>query len=129
MKASLRKFERLCKKKDFQLLFKEGDFIIQHPIKAQFLFINNNESFIKVAFAVPSRKIKKATTRNYIKRVLRESYRKQKYVLYNCIKNCSLYVSFIFIADTPCNYSQIEKTMLSLLEEIKKNYYFHINKL
>ena len=72
MDASFSKKERLCKKKDFDLLFNAGKSLFHNFLKAQLFFLDSEKPEIKVAFAIPSKKIKRAVDRNYLKRIMRE---------------------------------------------------------
>ncbi len=122
MRYTLPKAERICKKDEFRLLFTQGKTIVQYPLKAYYLFIENNEPIVKVAFAVPKNKIKKATYRNYIKRIMREGYRKNKYIILEHLKQQTLLVAFVFISDQPVDYHIMEQNLCLILQEIKQRY-------
>lgn len=127
MKYTLPKAERICRKDEFRLLFTQGKTIVQYPLKAYYLFVEDNEPIVKVAFAVPKNKIKKATIRNYIKRIMRETYRKNKYILLEHLKQHALLVTFVFISDQPINYHLMEQNLCLILQEIKQRYLSQAN--
>jgi ribonuclease P protein component len=122
MRYTLPKAERICKNDEFRLLFTQGKTIVQYPLKAYYLFIENNVPIVKVAFAVPKNKIKKATCRNYIKRIMREGYRKNKYIILEHLKQQTLLVTFVFISDQPVDYHKMEQNLCLILQEIKQRY-------
>lgn len=63
----------LVYKKDFDNLFKKG-----HRLHSQhFTLVCDTAPSLKVAFVAPKKHIKKATDRNYAKRITREITRKQ----------------------------------------------------
>lgn len=122
MDASFSKNERLCNAKDFNFLFSKGKSLFHFPVKAQYVFVASTTPEIKVAFAVPAKKIKKAVHRNYIKRVFREIYRKNKQPLYDVIDKYTIFITFIYVSDEKLSYHQIEPTLLLLLQQIKEEY-------
>lgn len=127
MRYTLPKAERICKKEDFRLLFSQGKTIVHFPLKAYYLFFDHNEAIAKVAFAVPKNKIKKAICRNYIKRIMREAYRKNKYIILNYLKQQTLLVTFVFISDELIDYHSMEQNLCLILHEIKHHYLSQVN--
>jgi ribonuclease P protein component len=81
-------FERIKSKKYFELLFsKEAKVIHEKNILAKWAIIPKDDACLaKVAFVVPKRICKKATERNYFKRILKESYRTSKHNLIEGLK-------------------------------------------
>lgn len=70
------KKERLVKTKDFRKAYKEGSFFKKDGFV---VYVRPNDLAVnRIGFSIPSRKVKLATRRNRIRRVLRESYRKNK---------------------------------------------------
>lgn len=127
MRFTLPKAERICKKDEFRLLFTQGKTIVHFPLKAYYLFVDQNKPIAKVAFAVPKNKIKKATCRNYIKRIMREGYRKNKYIILEHLKQQTLLVTFVFISDQPIDYHSMEQNLCLILQEIKEHYLSQVN--
>ncbi len=122
MRATFKKNERLCKKSDFQILFNEGKNIVIFPVKAFYFYIksNPNDTNIKVAFSVSSKKIKKAVERNYIKRIMREAYRKNKQILYQSLNQVYVFINFIYLTDEKYTYANLEKVLCLTLHAIKE---------
>lgn len=122
MDASFPKKEHLCKKKDFDFLFKNGKSAYHSFLKAQYVFLTTNTPEVKVAFAVPAKKIKRAVDRNYIKRIMREVYRKNKFLLKESLHHKSIYITFIFLTNKIVDYKQMETVLLVLLQQIQEKY-------
>ena len=75
------KGERLCNYHQIQKLFQEGNSLKKYPIKLLYLAVDSQEINNQVLISVPKRKVRRAVHRNRIKRLIRESYRKQKSLL------------------------------------------------
>lgn len=121
-KNTFKKKERLKSKKIIEQLFKSGEIIHQYPFKV--LFINsidqNTEYQAQIAISVSKRNFKKAVDRNYIKRKIREAYRKNKINLYNHLieNDQKLSIFVIYTANRDLHYTEIEKSMQLLIEKI-----------
>jgi len=76
----LGKEDRLKSRTSIDLLFKKGKSFSNFPFKI-FWMQAEGDHLLQTAFSVSSRNFKKATDRNRIKRVMRESYRLQKNTL------------------------------------------------
>ncbi len=92
-------FERIKNKKYFELLFsKEAKVIHEKNILAKWAIIPKDDACLaKVAFVVPKRICKKATERNYFKRILKESYRTSKHVLLEASADLNHTVLILFL--------------------------------
>lgn len=126
MDASFTKKEHLCKKKDFDLLFIAGKSLYLSFLKAQVIFFDSEKPEVKVAFAIPSKKIKRAVDRNYLKRIMREVYRKNKHLLMDSLQGKSIYITFIFLTNELVHYKQMEEVLLLLLQQIHRKYLSNI---
>lgn len=122
MAHSFPKTERLTSKKEISELFTKGSFFVVYPLKV--LCIHEDlfqASLPKVLTTVPKRSFKKATDRNFIKRRIREAYRKQKHTLIAAshretpsIKN----LGFIYIAKELSSFHEIESAMIKALSKL-----------
>jgi len=75
---------------------------------------------IRLLIAVPKKNIKKAVDRNYIKRIIRESYKINK----ACICNLILYpidIILIYNKTTLTEFNELKIELLTLFEMIYKN--------
>lgn len=81
MRYTLAKEEKLKSRKLIERLFAEGTRINSFPLQLIYLPINHSDVFPnKVGFSVPKHTVKMAVSRNRIKRLMREVYRKNKYL-------------------------------------------------
>ncbi len=120
--------ERIKSKKDFELIYSEGEILFSssNKLKAAILIRNEKkEAVLKAAFAV-SRKNGNAVWRNRVKRLLRESFRINKEMLRTEI---DLQKKFLLIVFSPNSINQmnykkiflkdIMNDVIDLLNQIK----------
>src|SRR5687768_12587610 len=80
---TFKKTERLCSKKDIELLYSKGRSKFNHPLKVYWLSNQFDGPFpARLVISVPKRLFKKAHERNRIKRQIREAYRLNKSSFY-----------------------------------------------
>jgi ribonuclease P protein component len=117
-----KKEERLCSKKTIEKLFAEGVSFLSYPIKIIFLETEITSSFpIQSGFAASKKNFKRAVKRNRIKRLMRESYRLKKHILYDSLDEKQFAIFFVYIGKELPKQDKIDKAMskaISLL--IKK---------
>jgi ribonuclease P protein component len=78
-KFTLKKAERLKRRKIIEQLFGEGRAVTAFPIRVQFKMVDELLAVsLQAGFSVSSRNFKRAVDRNRIKRLMREAYRLQK---------------------------------------------------
>lgn len=120
MRATLSKEEKLKSKKLIEELFDKGNSLSVFPIRMIYLQSNHPSDYpVKAAFSVSKRKFGKAVDRNRVKRLLRESYRKNKSVLYDNLQH-KYVIMFTFIDEKHYKYVEIEGKMILLLEKFLK---------
>ena len=118
---SFPKSEKLKSLKLFEKLFENGNSLNKFPVKLLWIPVKSeNNSPVKVGFAVSSRKIKLAVKRNRIKRLMRESYRLNKQALIDsCIKKeIGLAVVFLFNGNEPISYVETKEKIILLLQRL-----------
>lgn len=120
MRFTFGKEEKLKSRKQIERLFAEGNMVKEFPILMKFLKIDDNDFPIKAAFSVPKRNFKLAVDRNRIKRLLRETYRLNKYILLNNIEG-NYVIMFIYTDKSEWNYTDLEEKMILLLNKFLKN--------
>jgi ribonuclease P protein component len=101
-KFGLSTAEKIKGRKDFEELFLKGNTIFSSKKKIKAIYIIekcSEDRGIKVAVAV-SRKSGNAVWRNRVKRLLRESYRLNKHILFDKTKDFSSFIRIIF---SPCS--------------------------
>lgn len=107
--GKFRKSEHLLKSKEFQTVYNKGrssrnDYIILY-------YIARNTALTRIGFAISSRKIRLATTRNRLKRLLREAFRRSKGRLKS---GHDLVVAFSRAPRGETTYSEIEEKFLKV---------------
>lgn len=114
----LRKNEILSKSREIETLFRQGKKIVGNSLVLQFLKLNGAER--KVAFIISS-KIKGAVKRNFIKRRLKEIYRRNKELFPRGY-------SYLLYAKENAkdwkNFSDLRASILQLLEKMPRTLSF-----
>lgn len=128
-RQTFKREERLKSKKLIEQLFKDGKIIHHYPFKVLYKY---NSAFkfsypAQFAVSVSKKNFKKAVDRNYIKRKIREAYRKNKSGFYDSLlaNDQKAYFFVIYTAKTDISFIEIENSMQLLLKklfkEIKQN--------
>ena len=115
------KAERLSSKVVIDKLFETGKPFNCSPFKVIWLETTENESPVQILISVPKRLFKRAVDRNRLKRLIREAYRKNKYLLYNQLKEKKMLVMFIFTSRTILEYKEVEEKMIVTLQRLITN--------
>ncbi len=123
---TFRKHERLNSKLLIGSLFADGGSIFLHPYNITFLETHNcGGPPVQIMISVPKRNFPSAVNRNRIKRLIRESYRKNKYIVcdhYEKKTNTQLIISIVYLAKTIEPYSEVERKLILILQRlINKN--------
>lgn len=136
-----RKAERLCSKKQIELLFEGGasKSMTAFPLRAVFRFIpneaaqnnkkaeliNNNvntvDAQVQLLISVPKKFFKRAVKRNRIKRQIREAFRKNRSLLNTVLasyKDKQLLIAMIWLDDKLYSSIQIEQRVCHLMKRI-----------
>ncbi|MCY2686513.1 ribonuclease P protein component [Salinimicrobium sp. TH3] len=116
MDESFGKKEKLKSKIVIDSLFAEGNSVKKYPLRLVYLPLeNSSENVNKVAVSVPKRSFKRAVDRIKLKRLMREAYRKNKYlVTSNLYKNYAL--MFIYTGRDIWNYAELLRSSEELLK-------------
>ncbi len=125
MKFTLGKQERLKSRKLIKRLYEEGESVKVFPLKMMYLQTKHDSNYpSRAGVSVPKRNFKLAVDRNKIKRLMRETYRKNKYIVYDAIDKPYVYM-ISYLAKDEWEYASLEKKMIKLLQvfvdEIKTN--------
>ena len=119
MKYTLGKEEKLKSTRLIEALFSSGSRINAFPLQLVFLQVSHQSSFpIQVGFSVPKRTIKLAVNRNRIKRIMREVYRKNKYLFSENLQNEYIFM-FIYTATKEMTYIEVEMSLKNINEKFK----------
>ena len=123
MKNTLGKQERLKSKKIIERLYKEGSSVKAFPFRMMYLQTEHTSDFpAQVGVSVPKRNFKKAPDRNRIKRLMRETYRLQKEIVYNNLeKPCVFMISYIGREEWKYEelYAKMEKLLTLFINDVK----------
>lgn len=101
---------KLKSKKRIGQLFDEAESVKAFPLLLIYKTDESLETPFQVGFSVSKRNFKKAVDRNRIKRLLREYFRKNKY-LFTLAEEKQFLFMFIFIGKTMPSYQDVEKAM------------------
>ena len=118
MNQKFPKTEKLKRKKIIELLFAEGQSVKAFPLILMFKKVSLPEKVaVQAGFSVPKRNHKLAVTRNRIKRLMREAYRKNKQEFK--IEGGTFAFMFIYVGKEMVPYGEMERLMQKIIE--KKN--------
>ena len=101
---------KLKSKKRIGELFESGKSVKAFPLVLVYKTDEHLDTPFQIGFSVSKRNFKNAVDRNRIKRLLREYFRKNKYLFTLAGENQFLFM-FIFTGKKMPNYSDIEKAM------------------
>jgi ribonuclease P protein component len=121
MRQSFRKAERLKSSKVVKQLFSKANSFLVHPFKVNWIIGEEKEKYpAKILIGVSRKNFRKATERNRLKRLIREAYRKNKYLLYQHLtdRHSSCNFSVIYIGRSEEDNSVIEKKIIILLQRL-----------
>jgi len=117
MRNTFRKEEKLKKKKLITELFTTGKSISVFPLKLVYLEMDHESNYkIQAGVSVSKRNFKRAVDRNRIKRLMRETYRKNKYLIYNSEDTKKHIFMFIYQGKNEESYQVVEERMIKLIE-------------
>ena len=109
------KKERLCSNSDIERLFEQNNYFIHEEIKVYWNFVLSEENNIEALFSVPKKIIPKAVNRNKIKRIIKESFRKNKSLIKNTNK---LHLGFIYLSPEIPNFNSLEEKIKVILQRL-----------
>ncbi len=119
MSFKFSKEEKLKSEKQIQAIFDKGSSITVYPLKLLFLETTIPGAKIQVGVTAPKKNFKRAVHRNRIKRLLRESYRLNKHLIFNKIEG-SYALMFLYLGKEIPSYDVIEGVMIKILKKLLK---------
>lgn len=120
-RETFHKSERLCSQKTIGRLFEEGHVFYCTFFKIVWCFTSSDQgSPAKVAISVSKKGFRLAVTRNLIRRRIKESYRKNKFKLYDFLATSGSKVVFIIIYRDGAiqDYPSIERSVKEMLDKL-----------
>lgn len=120
-KFTLKKVERLKRRKVIEKLFSEGRAVTSFPIRVQYKMDDPLLTVsLQAGFSVSSRNFKKAVDRNRIKRLMREAYRLQKAPLEQALqtKQQKLALFLIYTGKELPKYALVQEKIEVVLKKL-----------
>jgi len=123
---SFPKYERICKNNDIQSLFEKGTGFSSYPYRVVYLFrpVGDKPVTCRLLISVSKKRFHHAVDRNRVKRLIRESWRKNKSQLYEtCTKNTiSVDVALVYTATVIHSYEEMYKKTAKAVNELVRRY-------
>ncbi len=111
------KREKLKSKKIIEQVFREGRSITRYPLRLIYLETPlPRDTPIQAGVTVSRRAFKKAVSRNRIKRLMRESYRLNKGLVFNNIEGNFAFL-FLYLGKEMPTFKALDKGMQTLLQQ------------
>jgi ribonuclease P protein component len=120
MELNFPRKEKLKSKKLIERLFAEGKGVSNYPIKL--IYLKTELPFdvpFQTGVTVPKRNFKSAVHRNRIKRLMRESYRLNKALIFNNSEGDFAFL-FVYLGKEMPDYSLVEENLIAALHKFKK---------
>lgn len=118
--STFKKSERLYLNSSIENLFKKGDAIKIKPYKIIYKKNNLKNGLNRVLITVPKKVQPQAAKRNKIKRLIKEAYRKNKYILLS--KEIStkqgLDIAIIYLSSDIPDYEETESKIILTLQRL-----------
>lgn len=111
---------KLCSKKKIDETYQNGAQIKSFPFYAKYQLDASTKSLFQIVFVVPKKKFRLATTRNKIRRYIREAIRHEKQVLENAleVKQLKISVFLLYSGETELNLPDTQNAMRKLIKKI-----------
>lgn len=127
MNETFGKKEKLKSAKLISQVFAQGNSLTVFPLKLVYLRLaehdtpnsTKNNSLILTGVTVPKRNFQKAVERVHLKRLMREAYRKNKYLVYDDNTATHAFM-FLYLGKEKADYHRITAAMQSLLQRFVK---------
>ena len=123
-KQDFPKHERICKENDIQALFSKGKGFSVYPFRVvvRFLPCTGGPVTVRLLASVSKKRFHHAFKRNRVKRLMRESWRKNKAPLYEICQrdNISADVALVYVATVIHSYEEMFKKTRKAVQEIVK---------
>ena len=122
MKPVFLKNERALSKNTIDKLYQSGARIHSRSFTLIWNKAAGNASQIRLLISVPKKNIKKSVDRNYVKRIVRESYKTNKSLIYNLIL-IPIETILVYNKSTLPEFNKLKVELLTLFEVLHKKIY------
>lgn len=120
------KEERVTGEKRIEFLFTNGRSFISYPLRVIFVERTSQACSCNasVFISVPKKRLKSAVKRNQTKRLMRETYRLNKYLLdpLFATDNRCMDIAFVYVKNEVSEYGEMEKAIKKALREISTRF-------
>ena len=117
MNFTYSKAEKLKSKTTIDLLFSKGKSVSKYPLRLVYLEGDFGDDLpIKIGVSVSKKHFKKAVDRNYFKRVLRETYRLNKHLLWDNLTT-PFSLMLLYQSKDQLSFEEINKKTIQLFEK------------
>lgn len=119
IRQTLTKAERLYHRKLFEELLSSKNSFVKYPLRVVYKESSTPGEFpIRIAISVGKKRFKRAYKRNRIKRLIRESYRLYKPVIFPKIGDKHIDILFIYIDNKLPDFNIVNKSVKHLMDKI-----------
>jgi ribonuclease P protein component len=117
MNFTYSKAEKLKSKTTIDLLFSKGKSVSKYPLRLVYIEGDFGDDLpIKIGVSVSKKHFKKAVDRNYFKRVLRETYRLNKHLLWDNLTT-PFSLMLLYQSKDRLSFEEINKKTIQLFEK------------
>jgi len=111
------KHEKLKSRTTIGLLFTEGKTVSKYPLRLVYIPAPEpQEGMLQMGISVSKKHFKRATDRNYFKRVLRETYRHNKHLLLDKLDK-PYSIMFLYQTKDKLSYEEINTKTIQIFEK------------
>lgn len=131
MDNTFKKSERLCSQLVIDKLFAGGNAsmaafplrIVYMRQRVDVLGDNTEVPPVSILISVPKKRFRHAVDRNRMKRLIRETYRTNKHILWDVLKDKDyrILLAFVCITDKMPSYAMVRKSVVKALTRISEN--------
>jgi len=125
MRQTFRKDERLCKKILITELFNQGKSFNIYPFRVTWMLAELPTEYpAQLLISVPKSFLRRASSRNTVKRRMRESYRKNKNILYEYLVENKVKIAFAvtYTQKEILPYHLLQEKIIVLLQRLKEDH-------
>ena len=122
MNQQLIKAERINSKITIETIFKNGKSVFSFPYKVVWNteVADENKPAVEILLSVGKKRFKKAVDRNHIKRLIRETFRTNKHILWDyCeVNNLRLQIALVYVDKEIGDFQTHNKAFLKIIDKL-----------